>query len=99
MSFFQVTSTELRTKAEELKGLNQKFVNEMENLVSSENTLKAIWEGEANEAFSREFQRDIVQLQNFKEVVNQYSEALLVIAQKYEEAESRNVSLAGSRAY
>jgi len=99
MAFFQVTAAQLKEKAEELTGLNQKLVTETENLVSAENGLKASWEGEANEAFSREFQRDRVQLDNFTNAVNQYVEALLNIAQKYEEAENRNLSLASSRTY
>lgn len=99
MAYFQVTSSELKQKAEELSNLNQRFMNEVEGLVNSQASLKSSWEGEANEAFNSEFLRNKVQLDNFKSAVAQYVDALMVISAKYEEAEARNLSLAGTRSY
>lgn len=99
MSFIQVTSQELRNKASELQGLNSKFQNEIENLVSCQSNLSTMWEGDAKEAFYNAFMRDKTNMDSFKVAIDQYIQALLVISEKYEEAEKRNVSTASTRSY
>ena len=99
MSFFQVTAAELRKKAEQLKGLNARFKTSVESLQTTEQSLKSMWEGEANEAFHAAFMKDKGQMDNFHSVIERYIEALYVIAQKYEEAENRNIATATSRSY
>ena len=66
MAYIQVTSSELRTKAEELRGLNQRFTQEIENMLSHQNNLNSMWEGEAKEAFNQAFNQDKGKLDNFK---------------------------------
>lgn len=99
MAYFQVTAAELKQKAEELNGLNQRFMTETESLVNAQNALKSTWEGEANDSFTREFLKDKAFLENFQNAVSQYIEALNLISAKYEEVENRNLSLAGNRTY
>lgn len=99
MSFIQVTSTELRNSATELQGLNSKFQNEIENLMSCQSNLNTMWEGEAKEAFNSAFIKDKGNMDNFKTAIDQYIQALLTIAARYEEAEKRNVSVASTRSY
>lgn len=99
MSFIQVTSSELRNRASELQGLNSKFQNEIENLVSCQNNLNSMWEGEAKEAFNSTFIKDKSTMDTFKGAIDQYVQALLVIAARYEEAEKKNVSVAATRNY
>lgn len=99
MSFYQVTSSELRSRAEEMRGLNNRFKAEEENLRGSEQNLKTMWEGEANETFHAAFLRDASKMDLFYETVNQYIEALLVIAQRYEMAERKNTEIARNRTY
>lgn len=97
MSFFQVTSSELRAKADELKNLNQRFHQETENLGNCHNALNGMWEGESKEAFSREFIQDRAKMELFSNAIAQYIEALHVIAVRYDEAESKNLATASSR--
>lgn len=97
MAYFQVTSADLRRKAEELKGLNQRFTQEEENLNGCHNALNSMWEGETKESFSREFNKDRTRMDAFKNAINQYTEALLSIAASYEDAENKNLSIVGSR--
>ncbi len=99
MSFIQVTAAELRKRAEELKGLNDSFKTQTEALKSTEESLKTMWEGEANMAFHNAFVRDKGQMDSFKQAIDQYVNALVTIAGRYEEAEARNLSAAGSRSY
>ena len=99
MSFFQVTSAELRNKADQLKGLNARFRSGVDTLQTTEQGLKSMWEGEANDTFHNAFTRDKGQMDQFHQVIERYIEALLVIAAKYEEAEKRNVATASTRSY
>lgn len=99
MSFIQVTASELRNRATELKSLNSRFQTEIENLVSCQNNLNTMWEGEAKEAFNSAFSRDKGILENFKSAIDQYVQALLVIASRYEEAEKKNLSVASTRGF
>ena len=99
MSFFQVTAAELRKKAEQLKGLNSRFKTGTDSLQATEQTLKSMWEGEANDAFHTAFTRDKSQMDEFHAVIEQFIEALLIIAAKYETAENKNIQIAATRSY
>ena len=99
MSFIQVTASELRNKAEELRGLNNHFSTQTEALKSTEEALKTMWEGEANNSFHNAFIRDKGQMDSFKQAIDQYINALVTIAGKYEEAEARNVATSMARSY
>ncbi|MCR5000402.1 MAG: WXG100 family type VII secretion target [Lachnospiraceae bacterium] len=99
MSFFQVTAAELRKKAEQLKGLNSRFKTGTDTLQTTEQALKSMWEGEANDAFHAAFVRDKGQMDQFHNVIEQFIEALLIIAAKYEAAENKNISIAATRSY
>lgn len=99
MSAFQVTAQQLKAKADELKGLNSRFRNEISTLEEKEASLATMWEGEAQKTFRTAFQRDKVQMTNFYNAIEQYVSALLVIAAKYEQAESVNVNTAATRNY
>ena len=99
MAFFQVTASELRAKAEELRNLNSHFKNEVAGLESTEASLKSKWVGQANESFNTAFVRDKGQMDNFNTLIERYVDALLQIAQQYEKAEAHNTEIAGSRNY
>lgn len=99
MSFFQVTAAELKKKAEQLKGLNSRFKTDTDNLQTSEQALKSMWEGEANDAFHTAFTKDKGQMDQFHTTIEQFIEALLIIAAKYEAAENKNISIAATRSY
>ena len=99
MSYYEVTSGELRARAEEMRNLNGRFKSEEETLRGSEQNLKTMWDGEANEAFHSAFMHDASAMDMFHDAVDQYIEALLVIAERYEIAERKNAELARSRSY
>lgn len=94
MSFYQVTSKELRTKADELRNLNGRFFNETENLSNCHDALNSMWEGDAKDSFTKMFIKDKAGMDNFKKAIDQYIETLLIIASRYEEAEAKNTSIA-----
>ncbi len=99
MAMLQVTASELRKQAETLRGLNTRFQSETGNLEAVEQSLKGMWEGQANSAFHGAFVKDKGQMDQFHAAIEQYIAALLVIAQKYEQAEAKNTDTATTRVY
>lgn len=99
MSFFEVTSQEIRAKAEMLQELNQQFRTKSADLSDKEQSLISMWEGEAKRAFHSAYTKDKGQMDVFNQLIDQYVAALLEIAQKYEIAERKAVELATARTY
>lgn len=99
MGLIQVSATELKAKAGELRNLNSQFKTQVGNLESQEQTLVGMWEGEARDAFNNAFNNDKAQMDNFYNLIEQYCVALENIAAKYDMAEAQNVSTAASRTY
>ena len=99
MSYYQVSSSEIRNSANELTGLNAEFLSSKEALIQCEQGLRNMWEGEANEAFHAAFIRDSGQMDAFHGAIEQYISALNVIADRYDAAELRNAQKAASRTY
>ena len=99
MAMIQVTSSRLRNTAESLQNLNNQFNNKAEELQGKEQSLSQMWEGQAQAAFHNAFMKDSQQMKAFYQLVNQYVQALLEIAARYEQAEARNADIAGSRSY
>ena len=99
MAAFQVTSSELKAKANELRDLNAQFKTQAGNLETQEGSLVSMWEGEARNAFDTAFKNDKAQMDNFYNLIEQYCVALENIAAKYDLAESQNVSTASTRSY
>lgn len=99
MAGFEVTVSELKAKATELRDLNAQFKTQVGNLESQEGSLCSMWEGEAKSAFDKAFKSDKSQMDNFYNLIEQYCVALENIAAKYDLAESQNVSTAQTRSY
>ena len=99
MAFFQVTASELRAKAEELKGLNGNFKGEVGNLESIEGSLKSKWVGQANDSFHAAFVKDKGQMDNFNKLIDTYIAKLLEMAALYEKTEAANAEIARTRKY
>ena len=99
MAFFQVTSLELRNRAGKISELNKQFKSKAVQLEDQEMTLCGMWEGEAKEAFHQAFLRDRQQMEAFHQLIEQYVQALLEIAVRYEQAESRNREIASATNY
>ena len=99
MSSFRVTTGSLTAGAEELSSLNGRFKSSVEQLASTELSLKSMWEGEANEAFHAAFMTDKGKMEEFYTLINQYVERLNAIAIRYNETEQTNTQIASNRTY
>ena len=97
MSMFRVSSSELRQKADQLEQMNNQFKAAVEALSNQEQSLATMWEGEAQKAFRTAFNNDRQQFDNFYNGIVKYIQALRDAAQKYDEAESKNMRTAQTR--
>ncbi len=99
MSYFYVTSSELRKKAGRITDLNSQFKSKASQLSQQETALCSMWEGQAKDTFHQAFTRDKQQMDIFYQLIAQYIQALLEIAERYERAEARNREIAATRSY
>lgn len=99
MSEITTMVSTLRTKADELRELNELFKGQRTELMSTQEALNGMWEGEAKATFDNAFRSDMIQFQNFYNAIAAYAEALEDIANNYCIMEARNVELARERCY
>lgn len=98
-SSFRVTTSVLTSQANELSNLNGRFKTAVEQLVTSETSLKTMWEGEANDAFHAAFNTDKCKMDEFYNLIMQYIEKLNSIATRYSQTEQTNTEIATNRTY
>lgn len=94
-----VNSATLKSKASELKNLNNNLKTQISNLTSHESSLNGMWDGDANTAFHNAFQKDVTQMNNFYNAIEKYVTVLQEIAAKYDSAEQANQNIATTRKY
>lgn len=99
MAEIKVTSSELKSKAAELRQLNNQFKKAVEDLSSNEQQLMGMWDGETKDAFHNAFNSDKTQMDTFYQTIEKYCVALEENAAKYESAEQKNLSTATTRSY
>jgi len=94
---FTVTPSALRDKAGELRNQNKTLRAQVDSLRTQENGLRGMWEGEAHDAFSREFVKDAAKLDEFCAAIDMFAAKLEEIAAEYERAENTNINTAVTR--
>lgn len=99
MSDFKVTPAVLRSNADQLTELNARYKGSVDALANSENSLNAMWDGEANDAFHAAFMTDKSKMDEFSRLIEQYTERLRQIAVRYEQTEQTTTGIASSRSY
>lgn len=99
MSSFRVTTGTLTTQAEELNALNGQFKSAVEQLATTEASLKGMWEGEANDAFHAAFSTDKGKMDEFYNLIVQYVAKLNSIAVRYNQTEQTTTDIASTRSY
>lgn len=97
MALIQVTSSDLKAAAEEIRQLNSQFHTQVENLVAQQQRLNGQWEGEAHDTFNMAFNTDKVKWEQFHAQVEEYALAIDQIAAEYAQKEGMNVTIASER--
>lgn len=94
-----VSAAQLRTQAEALEELNERFQGLVSDLQAEEVELSGMWEGEAKDAFRTAFSRDKDNMYRFYNAVKKYIQALRDAAAQYEGTERNNQGIASKRSY
>ena len=97
MGAIRVTPNTLRSKANELRTLNENFKAEVNAMNENEERLSNMWEGDARNAFHNAFQTDKAKFDTFYAGINKYIERLIETANAYDKVEAENVSIAQTR--
>lgn len=99
MAEIKVTSRELKSKASELRNLNNQFKKAVDDMTSTEQQLIGMWDGDSKEAFHKAYNSDKSQMDVFHQTIERYCQALESNAAKYENAEQKAVNTATTRSY
>ena len=99
MATIRVSANELKARAEQLNEMNNSLKAKVEEFDSSAQSLAGQWEGEARDAFLNAANQDKAQMENFIQVINEFYQKLLYMAQNYEATERKNVDIAITRTY
>lgn len=99
MATITVNATTVKRKADELKQLNAKFKKQVNALRTEEKSLNSMWDGDANDAFHKAFEKDVTQMDNFYNAIEKYVSNLDQIVDAYEKAEKTNTNTANKRKY
>jgi len=91
-----VSSAQLRARAEEIANLNEQFKTQVAALEDKELALRAMYEGDAANAFHAAFQRNKIQMDNFFNCIARYAFVMTEIASRIELAEQQNQSTAST---
>lgn len=97
MAKIRVTPQTLRSRANELETLNNKFKNEVTKLRTLNSTLGQQWKGDARTAFDREFQKDATKFDEFNRGIQDFIRVLRENADEYDRVENTNTSVASVR--
>ena len=95
MATIRVSANELKARAEQLNEMNQSLKAKVEEFESAAGQ----WEGEAKEAFLAAAKQDLEQMLNFIQVILEFYQKLLYMAQNYEATERKNLEIATTRSY
>lgn len=76
MAELQVTSSQLRASAEEIRHLGQEINSSLENLRETEGALAGMWEGEAQTTFRTAFNTSATQMETYKSAIENYAQTL-----------------------
>ncbi|MGN0623820.1 MAG: WXG100 family type VII secretion target [Oscillospiraceae bacterium] len=99
MAEFKVNIPALTSKMEELMAQNETLKAQKESLSTASQSLKSVWEGEAQAAFTNAVNQDLIKIQDFINLIEQYCQKLNEIIDRYRDAENRNMDTAATRTY
>lgn len=99
MAKYEVTVAQLKQAQTELSSHNEQFLQRVNDLEAKQQELKAMWQGDANNAFDKVFNEDKDKWRTFAQLIAKYIEALEQIVARYEKGEAANVETARKRSY
>lgn len=90
----EVTSAQLRQRANQLEQLNNRYKGKINDLNEKEARLNGQWDGDANDVFHKTFMQNKGFLDKFSQIVDRYIAALRAAADEYDRAEAQAAGIA-----
>ena len=97
MATMDITSSQMRLIASEIKKQMETWDAAVEKIYSLNAELDATWEGEGKAEFNRMLAEDKTKYQNLSAMMQEYQNAILHIASKYDEGDLEAKSILSAR--
>lgn len=98
MSSLMISTNAVRAKVDELRQKNGEFVNLANGMTERVSTLCQMWEGDARDAFLKNYGNSTQQFDAFSKGIEQYCAALEAMAQEHDTNEATNADIANAKA-
>ena len=99
MAEFMVNFPALKSKREQLQSLNDQLKTKRNELETVNGNLRTMWEGDSQVAFDNAVKTDIIKIDEFITLINDYCRAIDEIITGYMRAEQQNLDTATTRTY
>lgn len=97
MSSLMISTNAVREKINQLTQLNSEFVNLVNEMSEQVSGLCDMWEGDARDAFLKNYGTSSQQFDAFSKGIQQYCQALAAMAEEHDRNEAANADIAASR--
>lgn len=97
MARMAFTPQQMRTKASQLREMNQNFRTQVGLLTTQEEELVGMWEGSTRDQFDKNYKSDRIQFDAFYQVIEFYAQTLEENATRYANAESESLQIVSRR--
>lgn len=94
MAQIEVRPEEMKRISSEINNLIEEYQQSVNRLYQLNAEMDALWDGDANNAFNDSFNNDKPKFMNLINMMNEYNQALTVIANNYEDTELKNAETA-----
>ena len=78
----QLTSTQLKSKKDQLKALNTKYKNQLTDMRNTEKAVLKMWDGDASNAFDKKFDKDYAKMEKLLKDAERENEKRFSLYQK-----------------
>ena len=92
-----VDTAKLRRVAGDLRQMTNQLKSEAGKMKTSQQTLKAQWDGPSNDTFNAAFNRNVNEFEAFSNLILEYAQKLEKFADDYERMENQNKEIAKTR--
>ena len=96
MSKITLTASALKSKMNKLDADNNALKRELNALDTNKNQVDAAWDGDASEAFKKNYAKERPSYDKFTRVVDQYITKCEEILNNYKTSEAKNVQIASN---
>ncbi len=97
MATMDITTSQMRSIASDIKRQMESWDATVEKIYALNAELDATWEGEGKAEFNKLFAEDRVKFQNLSAMMEEYQNAILIIANNYDQGDAEAKAILGVR--